>query len=120
VAAATAMMLAMGLMSLGGVYAYQRGSQAVVEARDELISRKIPRAEIDAGYSLNGEDLYRYPAGRIDEQSDEQGIPMITAGNLSLYTVAAAPLPETRVVERFWWPGPFGTGQRPLYVLRSN
>jgi len=114
---AAAMTTMMGLLSLGGVYAYQRGAQSVVEARDALISKGVLRDEIDAGYSLNGEDLYRYPAAGIDTQSDEPGIPMITSAKMSLYTIAAAPQLDADVIKRFSWPGAFGFGQRPLYVL---
>jgi hypothetical protein len=118
VVVAAAMTAVMGLLSLGGTYAYQRGAQAVLEARDALLASGVPRAAIDAGYPLNGQDLYRYPQGRPDTFADERDIPMITSRQLSLYTIAAAPVAGTEVVRRFSWPGPFGLGARPLYVLR--
>lgn len=118
VAAAAAMTVLMGLVSLGGLYAYQRGAQAVLEARDALLASGIPRAAIDAGYSLNGQDLYRYLQGRPDTPADERGIPMITSPEPRPYMIAAAPLAGTEIVRRFTYPGPFGLGARPLYVLR--
>lgn len=117
---AAALTAVMGLLSLGGLYTYQRGIQAVLEARDELTAGGVPRATIDAGYSLNGQDLYRYTQGRPDTAADERGIPMITTSALSPYTIAASPIAGTEVVRRFYWPGPFGLGARPLYVLRKQ
>ncbi len=120
IVAAAAMTAVMGLLSLGGLYAYQRGAQAVLEARDALLASGVPRAAIDAGYPLDGQDLYRYPQGRPDMPADERGIPMITARQFSPYTIAAAPIAGTKVVRRFSWPGPFGLGTRALYVLRLD
>ena len=54
----------------------------------------------------------------MDTHADELGIPMVTSGALFPYTIAAAPLAGTEVMRRFSWPGPFGFGARPLYVLR--
>jgi hypothetical protein len=117
-AAAIIMTAAMGLMSLGGLDAYQRGAEAVLQARDALLAKRVPRAAIDAGYALNGQDLYRYPPSAMDTHADELGIPMVTSDALFPYTIAAAPLVGTEEMRRFSWPGPFGFGARPLYVLR--
>jgi hypothetical protein len=54
----------------------------------------------------------------MDTHADELGIPMVTSGALFPYTIAAAPLVGTEEMRRFSWPGPFGFGARPLYVLR--
>ncbi len=66
IAAGFAMTLAMGLLSLGGTYAYQRGLGVILATRNELEREGVPRAAIDAGYMLNGEDLYRYPKHGIE------------------------------------------------------
>ena len=73
------MTLAMGLLSLGGTYAYQRGMAVVLATRNELEHQGVPRSAIDAGYALNGEDLYRYPKHGIEAMELEAGIPMITS-----------------------------------------
>jgi hypothetical protein len=112
------MTAAMGLMSLGGLDAYQRGAEAVLQARDALLAKRVPRVAIDAGYALNGQDLYRYPPSAMDTHADELGIPMVTSGALFPYTIAATLLAGTEEMRRFSWPGPFGFGARPLYVLR--
>ncbi|HLX36314.1 MAG TPA: hypothetical protein VKR29_00885 [Candidatus Binataceae bacterium] len=112
--AAFAMTAVMGLMSLGGTYAYQRGLSAVIATRDMLEQRGIARASIDAGYALNGMELYPFPDG------DDSSVPMITSSKLSEYTVASSPIAGTEIVGTFAWPGPFGFRKRELYVLRRS
>ena len=119
-AAALAMTLAMGLMSLGGTYAYQRGMDAILATRNELEREGVPRSAIDAGYALNGEDLYRYPKHGIETMKLEAGIPMITSEKVDEYTIASEPLAGTEVVRRLKWPGPFGLGHRYFYLVKQR
>jgi hypothetical protein len=116
--AAFAMTTVMGLMSLGGTYAYQRGLAAIVAARDVLEKQGIARADIDAGYELNGLDLYRFTESGQESESEQAGIPMITSSRLADYTIAQRPLPGTEVIGTISWPGPFGLGARQMYVVR--
>jgi Dolichyl-phosphate-mannose-protein mannosyltransferase len=118
-ALAGALTLLMAALSLGGAYAYQRGIAAVSAVRDTLERNGVPRSAIDAGYSINGNDLYRYPKNGIDTMQLEAGIPMITSPGLDRYTIASGPIPGTKVIQRFEWPGPFGVGSRYLYVMRK-
>jgi hypothetical protein len=120
VSAAFAMTLAMGLMSLGGTYAYQRGMGVVIATRNELEAQGVPRSAIDAGYALNGEDLYRYPKHGIEAMQLESGIPMITSPKVDEYTIASGPIAGTEVVRRMKWPGPFGLGHRYFYLLKKS
>jgi hypothetical protein len=119
-AAAFAMTLAMGLLSLGGTYAYQRGMQVILATRNELERQGVPRSAIDAGYVLNGEDLYRYPKHGIETMQLEAGIPMITSPKVNQYTIASGPIPGTEVVRRLKWPGPFGLGHRYFYLVEKH
>ena len=119
--AALTMTAAMGLLSLGGVYSYQRGLTAVIAARDLLQRKGIPRAAIDAGYGLNGLELYRFSRASEDTPDTlaiESGIPMITSQSLNEYTLASEPFQGTTIVGRIVHPGPFGIGQREFYILR--
>jgi hypothetical protein len=119
-AAGFAMTLAMGLMSLGGTYAYQRGMAVVVAARNELEHQGVPRSAIDAGYALNGEDLYRYPKHGIETMELEAGIPMITSPKVNEYTIASEPIAGMEIIRRLKWPGPFGLGHRYLYLVKKQ
>jgi 4-amino-4-deoxy-L-arabinose transferase-like glycosyltransferase len=119
-AAGFAMTLAMGLLSLGGTYAYQRGLSVIVATRNELEHQGVPRSAIDAGYALNGEDLYRYPKHGIETMQLEAGIPMITSEKVAEYTIASEPIAGTEVVRRLKWPGPFGLGHRYLYLVKKR
>lgn len=119
-AAGFAMTLAMGLMSLGGTYAYQRGLAAILATRNELEHEGVPRSAIDAGYALNGEDLYRYPKQGIETMKLEAGIPMITSQKVDEYTIASEPIAGTEVVRRLKWPGPFGLGHRYFYLVKQR
>jgi hypothetical protein len=116
--AAAATALVMGAVAIAGVYDYQRGMAAVVSARDWLLERGVPRRAIDAGYPLNGEDLYRYPRLGIDTPRMEAGIPMITSARTNQYTIAVEPIVGTKVVKRYPWPGPLGFGTREIYLLK--
>jgi hypothetical protein len=119
-AAGFAMTLAMGLLSLGGTYSYQRGMAVILAARNELEREGVPRIAIDAGYVLNGEDLYRYPKHGIETMELEAGIPMITSPKVNEYTIASVPIAGTQVVRRLTWPGPFGLGHRYFYLVKKN
>jgi hypothetical protein len=119
-AAGFAMTLAMGLMSLGGTYAYQRGLAVVLATRNELEHQGVPRSAIDAGYPLNGEDLYRYPKHGIETMELESGIPMITSPKVNEYTIASEPIAGMEVVRRLKWPGPFGLGHRYFYLVKKQ
>ena len=119
-AAAFAMTLVMGLLSLGGTYAYQRGMGVILATRNELERQGVSRAAIDAGYVLNGEDLYRYPKHGIETMELEGGIPMITSPKVDEYTIASGPIEGTEVVRRLKWPGPFGLGHRYLYLVKKH
>jgi len=115
---AFSMTAAMGLMSLGGVYSYQRGLAAVMAARDLLQKSGIPRSAIDAGYGLNGLDLYGFGRRGAPNESEDAAVPMITSAELEEYTIAAGPVQGTEIVRKISRPGPFGFGSREMYVLR--
>jgi hypothetical protein len=116
--AALAMTAAMGLMSLGGTYSYQRGLAAVIVARDVLVKKGVPRSAIDAGYELNGLELYRFARPSAERVPDEAAIPMITTNELDEYTIASQPIPGTTTIGRAPVPGLFGIGYREIYILQ--
>jgi len=115
-----AMTLAMGLMSLGGTYSYQRGLGVILAARNALEHEGVPRSAIDAGYSLNGEDLYRYPKHGIETVKLEAGIPMITSPKVDEYTIASDAIAGAEIVRRLKAPGLFGLGHRYFYLVKKR
>jgi hypothetical protein len=115
-----AMLVVMGWFAAAGVYDQQRGLDAVIAVRDALIRNGVARSAIDAGYPLNGSDLYRDPKpGGRETGAMEAGIPLVTTGDLKPYTIAAVPLPGSVIIQRFQWPGPLGLGRRHLYLLKT-
>jgi hypothetical protein len=118
--AAFAMTFAMGLVALGGTYSYQRGLGVILATRNALEHQGVPRSAIDAGYSLNGEDLYRYPKHGIETMKLEEGIPMITSPTVGEYTIASDAIPGAEIVQRLKVPGPFGLGHRYFYLVRKR
>ena len=116
-----ALLTGLGWIAIAGVYDQHRGLTAIVAARDALLIEGVPRSAIDAGYPLNGNDLYRDPQpGQLETRELESGIPMITSAEIKQYAIARAPVPGTVVVKTFTWPGEFGFGERKLYVLKKR
>jgi hypothetical protein len=91
----------------------------ILATRNELERAGVPRSSIDAGYVLNGEDLYRYPKHGIETRELEGGIPMITSPKIDDYTIASEPIAGMQVVRRLKWPGPFGLGHRYFYLVKK-
>jgi hypothetical protein len=120
VGAAALMTAVLALVSLSGLVSYHCSMQRIVMETDALLHQGIARKQIDAGYSLNGRDLYVYPAEGIDTARDEPPIPLITSRITLPYIISSSPAPNTVIWRRFSGCGPSGFGQRPLFVLKSN
>jgi len=65
----------------------------ILATRNELEHQGVPRAAIDAGYVLNGEDLYRYPKHGIETMELEGGIPISSVVQQACLA-GLAPLPK--------------------------
>jgi Dolichyl-phosphate-mannose-protein mannosyltransferase len=114
------MTAALALVSVAGLVSYHRTMQKIVMETDVLLRQGIPRMQIDAGYSLNGRDLYIYPAQGIDTARDEPRIPLITTPTTLPYVISTSPIRDTVIWRRFSGCGPLGFGHRPLFVLRAT
>jgi hypothetical protein len=113
------MTTALAMISVGGMVSYHRSMQRVVMQTEALLRQGIPRQQIDAGYSLNGRDLYVYPAeGTLREL--EPPIPLIVGSTILPYVISTSPIPNTVVWQKFSGCGPLGFGSRPLFVLREK
>jgi hypothetical protein len=109
----------LALVSLGGLVSYHCTMQKIVRETNSLLREGIPRGQIDAGYSLDGRDLYVYPAQGIDNARDEPLIPLITAPTTLPYVISASPFRNTVIWRGFSGCGPLGFGSRPLFVLKA-
>ncbi len=116
--ATAAMILALALVSAGGTASYHCSMQAVVNQTESLLRQGVPRRQLDAGYSLNGRDLYVYPANHEPEQ--EPPIPLVIGSSRSPYLIALSRMPNTAIWRQFSGCGPLGVGVRPLFVLKSE
>jgi len=116
---ASLMTAALGFISARGLVSYHRTMQQIVMQSENLLRRGIPREQIDAGYSLNGRDLYVYPAEGITEER-EPLIPLIIGSTTLPYIISTSPLPNRTVWQKFSGCGPLGFGRRPLFVLKAN
>jgi dolichyl-phosphate-mannose-protein mannosyltransferase len=114
------MTAALALVSLGGVVSYHRTMQRIVSQTGALLRQGIPRGKIDAGYALNGRDLYVYPAQGIDTARDEPPIPLITTPSAAPYLISTSTRRNAVIWHKFSGCGPLGFGSRPLFVLKTT
>jgi hypothetical protein len=115
IAAFTALAI-LGLFSLAGVRDYQRGLQMVLDAVFDLEKQGVTRANIDAGYPLNGADLYPFDSDpALDPELND--VAMVTSLGYRDFIIAARPLPGTEIIRRITAPGLFGLASRTIYVL---
>jgi hypothetical protein len=114
------MTAALAFLSVGGLVSYHRTLQEIVMETEALVRQGIPRRQIDAGYSLNGRDLYVYPAEGMDTARDEPPIPLIISSPVSSYVISTSSIPNTVIWRQLSGCGPVGFGRRPLFVLKAN
>jgi hypothetical protein len=114
------MIAALALVSLGGIISYHRTMHEIILETGVLLRQGIPRREIDAGYALNGRDLYVYPAQGIDTFRDEPPIPLITTSSTLPYVFATSAVGDAVIWRKFSGCGPLGFSGRPLFVLKTT
>lgn len=112
--------IVLATISLAGVEEHQRGIEAITAIRDELLNSGVLRSDIDAGYALNGGDLYYESPEAVEHASMAPRIPMITSGELARYTIAGAPVDGTRIIRRVELRGALGCGNREIYLLERE
>ena len=88
----------------------------VLATRNELEHEGVPRSAIDAGYALNGEDLYRYPKHGIETMQLEGGIPMITSPKVNEYTIASEPIADCTLAHRAFRDELTTAAKKPLLI----
>jgi hypothetical protein len=116
--ATAGMTIVLAFVSVAGTASYHCSMQQVVNQTEILLRQGIPRRQIDAGYSLNGRDLYVYPVGGQTEH--EPSIPLVIGSSILPYVIATSRMPNTAIWREFSGCGPLGFGDRPLFVLKSE
>jgi hypothetical protein len=109
----------LAFISVGGLLSYHRTMQMIVTETGAMVRQGIPRSQIDAGYSLNGRDLYVYPEHGTETQGNEPRIPLVIGSPVLPYVVSTSPMPHTVIWRHFSGCGPLGLGGRPLFILRT-
>jgi len=94
-------------------------SRATAEALAWLRGKSIPFASIDAGYVLNGWNLYAHPDNLSPGDVPERDVPLVTSGEKKTYIIAASPIAGYRVLREYSWPIPLTSFKPKIYVLEQ-
>lgn len=94
-------------------------SRTSSEAVAWLREKDIPLASIDAGYVLNGWNLYAHPENLPPSAVPQQDVPFVTSQTRTPYVLAAAPIPGYRVLRVYEWFIPFTVFEYKMYVLEE-
>jgi hypothetical protein len=94
-------------------------SRATAEALAWLREKEIPLASIDAGYVLNGWNLYAHPENLPPGAVRERDVPFVTSGEKKPYVIAASPVTGYRVLREYSWSIPFRSLDYKVYVLEE-
>jgi hypothetical protein len=94
-------------------------SRATAEAVAWLREKSIPFASIDAGYVLNGWNLYAHPENLPPGALPERDVPLVTSGEKKPYVIAASPIAGYRVIREYGWAIPLTSFKYKVYVLEQ-
>jgi Dolichyl-phosphate-mannose-protein mannosyltransferase len=94
-------------------------SRATAEAVAWLREKSIPFASIDAGYVLNGWNLYAHPENLPPGALPDRDVPLVTSGEKKPYVIAASPIAGYRVIREYGWAIPFTSFKPKVYVLEQ-
>jgi hypothetical protein len=94
-------------------------SRATAEAVAWLREKSIPFASIDAGYVLNGWNLYAHPENLPPGALPERDVPLVTSGEKKPYVIAASPIAGYRVIREYSWAIPLTSFKPKVYVLEQ-
>ncbi len=94
-------------------------SRATAEALSWLRDKNISFAQIDAGYVLNGWNLYAHPENLSAGAVRERDVPLVTSGEKKPYVIAASPIAGYRVIREYGWAIPLTSFNYKVYVLEQ-
>lgn len=97
-----------------------QNNRAAAEGLNWLRVKNIPLANIDAGYALNGWNLYAHPENLAPGTLRERDVPFVTSNEKKPYVIATTPIPGYRVLRRYSWSIPFRSLDYQVYVLEQR
>jgi hypothetical protein len=96
-----------------------QNNRAAAEGVAWLRDKDIPFANIDAGYALNGWNLYAHPDNLAPGTLRERDVPFVTTHEKKPYVIATSPIPGYRVLRRYSWSIPLRSLDYNIYVLEQ-
>ncbi len=94
-------------------------NRATAEAVAWLREKNIPFASIDAGYVLNGWNLYAHPENLPPEARPDRDVPFVTSNERKPYVIAASPIAGYKVLREYSWSIPLRPLGHKVYVLQE-
>ena len=94
-------------------------SRATAEALSWLRNKNISFAQIDAGYVLNGWNLYAHPENLSSGEGRESDVPLVTSLTKKPYVIAASHIAGYRVIREYSWAVPLTAHKYKIYVLEQ-
>jgi Dolichyl-phosphate-mannose-protein mannosyltransferase len=109
----------LSLISMLVTWNETQNQRAAAEGLAWLRDKGIPFANIDAGYALNGWNLYAHPENLAPGTLREKDVPFVTTNEKKPYVIATSPIPGYRVLRRYRWSIPVKSLDYSVYVLEQ-
>jgi hypothetical protein len=117
---ATALLVAWSGIAITGTRDMLAFNGAAARLARDVEASGVPRWDIDAGYALDGWELYAHPENLPPGADRRYQVPDVTSDSPTHFTIANSPLPNSEVVrivplERASW-----QSTHALYLLRQH
>lgn len=109
----------LSLISMLVTWSETQNNRAAAEGLAWLRVKDIPFANIDAGYALNGWNLYAHPENLAPGTLRDRDVPFVTTNEKKPYLIATTPMAGYRVIRRYSWSIPLTTVDYNVYVLEQ-
>ena len=95
---ASALLLAWACIGISGTRDMLAFNETAAALEREIEASGIPRWDIDAGYALNGWQLYAHPENLPPGTDRRYEVPLVTSDRPTHYSIANSPLPDSETV----------------------
>lgn len=117
---ASALLVVWACIGISGTRDMLAFNETAAALEREIEASGIPRWDIDAGYALNGWQLYAHPENLPPGTDRRYAVPLVTSDRPTHYSIANSPLPDSetlRIVplERATW-----QSTHALYLVRRR